>query len=210
MSVTPYVKEIMENYLVVNKFAPDEKMCSDNFDIVIDGIKFVLQWKLTQRSWIIRIDHTWIQEFSNSHGDELSFICKNDFCDSEFFPEFKIERVFGCGGSWKTIEITEELVTIFIDRIIKYIDTLTFDKKLGHLLERKYIRKMIARRCCFGKFMEKSTEKCSVCLDEGIETKTPCGHTLCFPCWTRLEKKPICPECRENISFKSYSKDDDN
>jgi len=49
--------------------------------------------------------------------------------------------------------------------------------------------------------------ECCVCKEPTL-TQTPCGHTLCIPCWATIahnndkvdnDDDPECPMCRENI-----------
>ena len=187
-STAVYAKELLNNF-----YDPDSRKVYDSFDIVVDGIDVTLDWNISLHWRAFRIKHDWIQEDEND-DDTFTFIYKNQMEDKNLFPEF---------GN-KVDDITEDLLIKFIDMIIAFLDDLKFDKKQGNFMTEKYIRKNIARRCCFGKFMrESSGGKCGICLDEEILTKTPCGHTLCIPCWTKLRGKSICPECRQDISFKN-------
>ena len=45
---------------------------------------------------------------------------------------------------------------------------------------------------------------CSVCL-EHTETKTNCGHILCYLCWNEIIRRNDyrCPECRECIRMRN-------
>ena len=39
---------------------------------------------------------------------------------------------------------------------------------------------------------------CSVCLED-TNKKTPCGHSLCIVCWSRIIGDIKCPICREEL-----------
>ena len=41
-------------------------------------------------------------------------------------------------------------------------------------------------------------QECSVCLEKTI-TKTPCHHSLCIHCWSKIGKIVKCPICRRRI-----------
>ena len=77
-----------------------------------------------------------------------------------------------------------------------------FDRRTGGFYTKATIRADVARRCRFSMYLAstQSLEKC-VCFDE-VLTKTPCGHTLCFPCRNKFSsEKYVCPACRGDISY---------
>lgn len=47
------------------------------------------------------------------------------------------------------------------------------------------------------------TDVCCVCYEK-TDSKTPCGHTLCNRCWSKIEKDEDdcpCPMCRKDIFY---------
>lgn len=189
-----YARELIQSMPDVRKF----DVIKEEFNIVIDNMEFILEFRITQFWWCVEIKHPWIleeEEEEDCHdGTNLNqFVYLSQSEHKRFFPEFSD------GGQ----PLTEEIVKLFLDKIIAEIDGFTFNKKEGLVMDKSLIRKQIARRCCFGKFIKvEESDKCSICLDEDIQTKTPCGHTLCIPCWSKLRAKPICPICRGDISYR--------
>lgn len=184
-----YARELIQSMPTVRKFDG----ITEEFNIVIDDVEFILEFRITKFWWCVEIKHPWILEEENDDESLNQFVYLSQSDHKRFFPEFKEEEQ----------PLTEELVKLFLDKIIAEIDGFTFNKKQGLVMDKSLIRKQIARRCCFGKFMkDEPSDKCCVCHDEGIQTKTPCGHTLCIPCWSKLRAKPLCPICRANISYR--------
>ena len=85
-----------------------------------------------------------------------------------------------------------------------------FSKYHGNFVSKDKCSKQICQKIVFGKFMKNESEDniCSVCLDS-TKTKTPCGHTLCIPCWQKL-KNNKCPLCRGSISYFQNNEDEED
>jgi hypothetical protein len=86
----------------------------------------------------------------------------------------------------------------FIDSFKKIMNSLRFDKVNGTIedgeeSENNFFREIINNP----NISFKESEQCSVCI-EPTKTKTPCNHSLCYPCWAKLKTK-ICPLCRDEL-----------
>jgi hypothetical protein len=176
---------------------------TEEFNIVIDDMELSLEFRITKHWWSFVIRHPWIKEEFNMDEDDAEegfiLLSLSQVHNPTFFPEF-----ISNGGLMEADGgLTEEVVKVFLDRIIAKLEDLAFNKKEGVLVSKSMIRKQIARNCCFGKFIkDEQSDKCCVCHDDNVKSKTPCGHILCIPCWSKLKKKPICPICRDNISHR--------
>ena len=183
-----YAKEVFENTKFRTEIGNTIILYSDEFEVTINDFTVKFSWVLRKDYWAFLLQDTWIRG-SNQYEEEHSYLFRNQEMDSHLFPEFVYVK-----------KIDVEILTVFINHITEYLDDLMFDKRTGRFYTKAMIRANIARRCCFSKYLP-APEKCYVCLDE-VSTKTPCGHTLCFPCWNNLAiSKIICPACRQDISY---------
>jgi hypothetical protein len=188
---TEYAKSIMESSFC--KDLSGQPQYSDLFNITIDEYKVNFMWNITSSGWNFEISDIYIEhvdEEGHQFGDYIHIRKHATKYNADFFPEFKY-------GEDIRNKVTLKLLTKFIERIYNWLDDLSFNKQLGRFVTKSVNTKITIRNFYFDKFIPKD-HKCSVCLDEGIQTKTPCGHTLCYPCWSVLKKK-VCPECRGDI-----------
>ena len=85
--------------------------------------------------------------------------------------------------------------------MMERLGELKFDIKSGLIY---YIKKANKYENCY-KFdnIVLNIQECCVCLNE-TKTKTPCGHALCWICFDKITKCPLCREC-----LKCYESDDE-
>jgi len=85
--------------------------------------------------------------------------------------------------------------------MMERLGELKFDTKSGLIY---YIKKTNKYENCY-KFdnIVLNIQECCVCLSE-TKTKTLCGHTLCWTCFDKITKCPLCREC-----LKCYESDEE-
>jgi hypothetical protein len=93
---------------------------------------------------------------------------------------------------------TEEEIKKAIKKLTETLENLKFNQ-----MENKILSETPQNNFCDPRFIQ----ECSVCL-EPTKGRTPCKHSLCYPCWQGIRRKPIeeasvcdrpCPICREPI-----------
>lgn len=97
------------------------------------------------------------------------------------------------------------------EKIIMILQQLSFDKISSKFVEKKtfYATQIFPELVTIGKAIS-NIEDCCVCYEK-TRRQTPCCHTLCIPCWSKI--KPVnniddedeykitpCPLCRKDIS----------
>jgi hypothetical protein len=198
-----YAKEVFENPSFYDtKYQKYHKtkniQYTDFFRITVDGFKVNLRWYIDNKNWTIALEDLKLYDNQNDCLRYEHFTTSINSFDISF-PEF---------ASCKDSEITLEILTIFFERMYELLKNLSFNKQMGMFITQNVARQIVARRCFLKEFME-NEEKCCVCLDDEIQTKTPCNHTVCFPCWSNLTRKK-CPICRDEIIFVDIIDNDDD
>lgn len=92
-------------------------------------------------------------------------------------------------------------------KVNKMIKNLKFNKQLGRFVD-KFNKSDNAFASYFknNKNIKLKIETCCVCL-EPTKTKTGCGHHICIPCWSKIDKSS-CPICRQNTNGEEFSEDE--
>jgi hypothetical protein len=170
---------------------------TDVIPVIIDDIPCLLDFGIRKGYWWFRIEDRDIDESNVNSFNNHTYYEKGQLNNSGMFEDFD-----------DTAEITPEIIQTFIKIILNVLETLKFSKIVGHFILKNIYQKQICHRLVFKDYMENENkdDKCCVCLDY-TETKTPCGHILCIPCWIKIKNKR-CPLCREGISF--FRDDDDD
>ena len=108
--------------------------------------------------------------------------------------------------SYDWVNITDIIMgLVHANKIIK---GLKFNKVSGRFVDR-----FNKSDCTFASYFKTNKniklciENCCVCL-EPTKTKTLCVHTICIPCWTKIDKK-TCPICRQNTNNEYYSDEEE-
>ena len=105
----------------------------------------------------------------------------------------------------------EHFVKVLVE-LKTLLPKLRFNRLKGKLTDKDETQDISQLFCVFlsdMKNVDTGVEECCVCSEKTF-TKTPCGHTLCIQCWERIkptrvcgdEFSPLCPMCREDISFE--------
>jgi hypothetical protein len=92
----------------------------------------------------------------------------------------------------------------------KTIHNFKFSKLLGVFYDASdeiSMRKIRLEELKHQVFPKPNPNVCCVCL-ENTETKTKCGHSLCYHCYEKLEKM-TCPYCRGKIKCCDGSDDEE-
>ena len=82
------------------------------------------------------------------------------------------------------------------------IDNLTFDLASARFITNKTnaLKKLVKEAFCDeNKKYNDGLNDCSVCFEK-VNTKTKCGHDICFHCILKVDD---CPICRKSINFSS-------
>jgi len=93
----------------------------------------------------------------------------------------------------------------FINAFKKIVNSLRYDNKTGKIedgeeSDNQFFRELITNQ----NISFKEEESCCVC-EEKTKTRTPCDHTLCLICWSKIksvENEKQCPICREVIYYE--------
>lgn len=94
----------------------------------------------------------------------------------------------------------------FINAFKKIVNSLRYNNKTGKIEDgeendNQFFRDLISN----SNISFREEDQCCVC-EEKTKTRTPCDHTLCLICWSKIkpveDEKP-CPICRESIYFKN-------
>ena len=170
----------------------------DNIEVVVDNIPCRLTFAIWKGFW-------WFQLEDRDIYENEYFNCFKEYFEARQSEDEVLFQDFD-----EKNDITPEIIKKFIEVILEKLDTLKFSKKHGQFINKDQCRKQICQKIVFGKFMdtENPDNKCSVCFDH-TDTKTPCGHTLCIPCWIKIENKK-CPICRNSIVYYNKLNDDDD
>ena len=155
----------MEHYVAYIFNHPlDKVIFTDDIEIVVDNIPCRLDYSIEDREIYTDDNFSEFETYYNKHKG----------CDNNLWDDFN-----------PNVDITLELIEKFIRIILDTLDNIKFSKIKGMFVSKEYCRKQICQKMVFGKFMKSENEdesnKCSVCFDS-TETRTHCGHTLCFPC----------------------------
>jgi hypothetical protein len=170
---------------------------------IIDEIPCILVFIINEKYWDIDI------------FDRYLFV--NDEDDDDRDDEEGLYTYFNCSSNqscccpnkFKNFKFTVDKLAEFLQDIhYVLLEQLVFDKVVGRFVYKSTLDIQIAEKKCFKNHIEIPTlETCSVCLTQETQTKTPCGHTLCFPCWIKIKNK-ICPICRGSIRHVINTDDD--
>jgi len=173
-------------------------------NVIIDGFPCIM-------NIIINDDQFWDIDIKDrqlvNHADDTDH-------EEVHYSYFNCSSVFDCcyQNKYKDFTFTINNLAEFLQDIYYVLlEELIFDKVSGKFIYKITSDIRIAEVNCFAKFIETpKLETCCVCLSQETETKTPCGHTLCFPCWIQLKNK-VCPLCRCSVRYvKNYDSDDDD
>ena len=123
-----------------------------------------------------------------------------------YMYRFKSTNIKFCHNLTSVEELEKE-----IQLYHKTIHNFKFSKLTGEFFDptdKKIMRKMRLQELKDEVFL-KTTEPdvCCVCL-ENTQSKTKCGHSLCFHCYEKLEKM-TCPCCRGKIKCHDGSDNED-
>lgn len=100
---------------------------------------------------------------------------------------------------WDDTPPTEEEIKKAMKKLTETLENLKFNQ-----MENKILSETPQNNFCDPRFIQ----ECSVCL-EPTKGRTPCKHSLCYPCWQGIRRKLCheehfvcdrpCPICREPI-----------
>jgi len=108
----------------------------------------------------------------------------------------------------------ENMVGHLLQSCAQTLNQITFDKSMGKFVIPGSQYTAITLLFCeaFGvtnPTIKSQLDTCSVCYDKTL-TKTSCGHVLCIPCWSSIERTQSeddicsnkkCPICRKDLYF---------
>jgi hypothetical protein len=80
-----------------------------------------------------------------------------------------------------------------LQKYVNIINELKVDKIQSCLTSQK-----ISNCKIFNENVKLRFDTCSVCLED-TNKKTPCGHSLCIICWSKIVGDLRCPICREEL-----------
>ena len=108
----------------------------------------------------------------------------------------------------KDDEYNIDVLSKYLEFAYNYIDELVFDiSDACFISKEEYEFKKLAKEafCDENKMFDFGLNECSVCFEK-VNTKTICGHDICFHCILKVNKCPICRR-RKNINFCKQLKD---
>ena len=149
---------------------------TDKIEVVVDNIPCDLDFTICKGHWVFNLNDRDIFTDENFRDFEPYY---NKCHDKKVWKDFD-----------KNVDITLEIIETFIKIMLDTLDNLKFSKLKGKFVSKEQCRKLICQKMAFGKFMQNENvdeeNKCSVCFDS-TETRTHCGHTVCFPCWQKIK-----------------------
>ena len=171
---------------------------------IIDEIPCILVFIINEKYWDIDIFDRYLFVNDEDEDDDIN-------SEEGLYTYFNCSsnQSCCCPNKFKNFKFTVDKLAEFLQDIhYVLLDQLVFDKVVGRFVYKSTLNIQKAEQKCFKNYIEINTlEVCSICLTQETQTKTPCGHTLCFPCWIKLEKK-ICPLCRRSIRHVINTDDD--
>lgn len=111
------------------------------------------------------------------------------------------------------IETKVDYMNLF-NEVIKILKSIKFNKLTGKFEEKKTLSFCEAFPCVMQiENIKTILHDCSVCYEKTF-VKTPCNHSLCIECWSKVKKVSVdeedadikeqpCPICRHNLEDES-------